>query len=153
MNKVQAKMNFYHDLTGSRAMGECFEVDNQTLQTLEQAGYVERSQQTHANSEHAQAMQEIESKQGEYGQAQAKANEAVSLSAHEQNVKANEHTQQLKQEAQTRAEQNGADYTNEADQKAMQQAQNQFQPTAMPNVEANPSAQQTTKATARKADK
>jgi hypothetical protein len=145
MNKVQAKTSFYHDLTGSRAKDEVFEVDSQTLSVLEQAGYVQKAEQSHANAEMAQAMAEIESKQQEYGQAQAQANENASLMAHVQNVQANEHTQQTNQEIRQRAEQNGANHTNEADQQAMRAQEKQFQPTA------NPAA--TAKTTARKADK
>lgn len=145
MNKVQARVSFYHDLTGSRAQGEVFEVDSQTLQHLEEAGYVQKTDVSHANTEVAKAMAEIESKQQEYGQAQAVANENASLMAHEQNLQANKLTQQVNQELQQRAEQKGAGYTNEADQKAMQAQEQQFQPTSIPAA--------SIKATAKKADK
>lgn len=145
MNKVQAKVSFYHDLTGSRAQGEVFEVDSQTLKALEEAGYVQQTEQTHANAEMAKAMAEIESKQQEYGQAQKEANQAVSIMAHLQNEEANQLTQQVQQDAQQRAEQKGANYTNEADQKAMKAQEQQFQPTADPAA--------SVKNTAKKADK
>jgi hypothetical protein len=144
MNKVQAKVGFYHDLTGSRAQGEVFEVDSQTLACLEEAGYVQKADSS-AQSANASAMAEIESKQQEYGQAQAKANEAASTMAHMQNQEANQLTQQMSQEAQQRAEQKGANYTNEADQKVMQAQAQQFEPSA------NPTA--SVKNTAKKADK
>lgn len=146
MNQVQAKVGFYHDLTGSRAQGEVFQVDAQTLTVLEQAGYVQKTDQSHANADMASAMAEIESKQEQYGQAQAKANENASLAAHEQNVQANKLTQEMNQEAQQRAEQNGAGYTNEADQKAMKAQADQFQPTADPMASVKNTA-------AKKADK
>ena len=133
MNKEQAKVGFYHDLTGSRAQGECFEVDSQTLSVLEEAGYVQKADNS-AQSANASAMAEIESKQQEYGQAQAKANEAASMMAHMQNQEANQLTQQMNQEAQQRAEQKGANYTNEADQKAMQAQAHQFEPVANPTA-------------------
>ena len=40
-NYVKAKMSFYHDKVGTRAMNEVFQVqDSQALSELERAGYV-----------------------------------------------------------------------------------------------------------------
>lgn len=142
MNKVQAKVSFYHDLTGSRAQGEVFEVDSQTLTALEEAGYVQKAE---VNAEMASTMAEMESKQQQYGQAQKEANQAASIMAHLQNEEANHLTQQVNQEAQQRAQQKGANYTNQADQKAMKAQEQQFQPTADPAA--------SVKNTAKKADK
>lgn len=152
MNKVQAKMSFYHDMTGSRAHGEVFEVDSATLTTLEQAGYVQRMD-SQASSQMGEEIQKIAQRQEVMGRQQEKANLSASLAAHIQNEQANQHTQQVNQELQQQAQQRGEGFTNEADQKAMKASIGQFQPTAMPNVEANPVSQQTNKAQARKADK
>ena len=142
MAQVEAKQSFYHDLVGSRAYGEVFEVKDQaTLQTLEEQGYVKR-----VAGEMAQMKAEQQSREQKMGQAQALTNEAVSMTHHVQNMEANNHTQQLAQEAQQRAEQSGSSM-NQADHAAMQAQQNQFQPTATPNQAA------TTKTTAKKAEK
>lgn len=100
--QVKAKQSFYHELVGSRAHGEVFQVDQTTLQALEQAGYIERLD---ANAESANAQQEAQKRQVEMGQAQAQANEEVSQARHNQNMQANQHTQQINQEAQQRAQQ------------------------------------------------
>lgn len=142
MAQVQAKQSFYHDLVGSRAMNEVFEVNDQaTLQTLEEQGYVQR-----VSGEMAQAQAKQQQTEKLMGQAQALTNEAVSLAHHAQNMEANNHTQQLAQEAQQRAEQKGESHTNQADHAAVQAHEKQFQPTATPNPAA-------AKATAKKADK
>lgn len=144
MTQVQAKQSFYHDLVGSRAKDEVFEVQDQaTLQTLEEQGYVQR-----ASGEVAQAHAENQAKEQQMGQAQALTNEAVSMTHHVQNMQANDHTQQLAQEAEQRAKQQGS-AMNQADHAAMQAAQNQYHPTATPN----PAATQAAKATAKKAEK
>jgi DNA anti-recombination protein RmuC len=141
MAQVQAKQSFYHDLVGSRAINEVFEVNDQaTLQTLEEQGYVKR-----VSGEMAQAFAQQKSLEQQMGQAQALTNEAVSLAQHAQNMEANNHTQQLAQEAQQRAEQKGASHMNQADHAAMQAKANAFEPTAEPAA--------TTKAAAKKADK
>lgn len=130
MPQVRAKQNFYHDLVGNRAQGDVFNVVESTFQALQQAGYVE-SLDSQAHSAVTQAAQEAMQRQQEMGQAQAKANEEISQARHIQNVTANQHTQQVEQEIKQRAEQNGADHTNEADQKATEQQQKHFNPAAV----------------------
>ena len=102
---VRAKQSFYHDLVGTKAKGEVFQVNDQaTYQLLEQSGYIE-SLQIEANAELANTHQETKNRQQAMGQAQAQANEAISQARHIQNMQANEHTQQINQEAQQRAQQ------------------------------------------------
>lgn len=138
MTLVQAEQNFYSDSTGNRSYGEVFEVkDQDTLQMLEQAGYVKQ-----ATGQAAQGHADQEARQQLMGQAQALANEAVSMTHHVQNMAANEHTQRIEQQTQQAQQNNVA--PNQADQKVMQAQANQFQPTT-PDPHA--------KANARKADK
>ena len=130
MPQVRAKQNFYHDLVGTRAQGEVFMVAADSLQMLEQAGYVENLD-TQANSAVAEATQKAVQRQQEMGQAQAKANEEVSQARHNQNMAANQHTQEIEQATKQRAQQTGENYTNEADKQAMEQQQKQFNPAAV----------------------
>lgn len=77
------------------------------------------------------------------------------MSHHVQNMEANDHTQQLAQEAEQRAKQLGASHMNEAEHAAQQAKQAQFHATATPNPAATQQAQAQAqaKATAKKADK
>lgn len=153
MTQVQAKQSFYHDLVGSRAHNEVFEVQDQaTLQTLEEQGYVQR-----VSGELAQSLNQQKSLEQQMGQAQALTNEAVSMTHHVQNMDANNHTQQLAQEAQQKAQQaqqQGSHATmNQADHAAMQAKANGFVPTAEPAASTTQAQQQQAKATAKKAEK
>jgi len=105
----QAKVNFYHEALGTRNVGEVFSLaDSEAVQKLEQMGYIQKmDEQVH--SETMQARQEAESKQQEYGQAQAKANEHVGIAAHEQNIQANKLTQEIAQARQQMTEQGVSD--------------------------------------------
>ena len=132
--QVRAKQSFYHDLVGAKAQGEIFELcDQTTLQTLEQMGYVENlaNSQSQDAQQQMQQQQEAMKREQEMGQIQAQANEQVSQAKHMQNMQANQHTQQVNQEAQQRAQQNGPNYQNEADKKAIQQQQQEFNPSAV----------------------
>lgn len=83
MTLVKAKMSFYHDKVGTRALDEMFEVKNETLVgELEQAGYVQR-----VEGEAQTAHEDAKNLQQQVGQANALANEAVSLASHEHNQK------------------------------------------------------------------
>jgi len=83
MALVKAKMSFYHDKVGTRALDEMFEVKNEQLVSeLEQAGYVQR-----AEGEAMQAHEEAKSLQQQVGQVNALTNEAVSMANHEHNQK------------------------------------------------------------------
>jgi hypothetical protein len=129
--QVRAKQSFYHDLVGSKAHGEVFQVSDQTtLQALEQLGYVE-TLQADASTQQAQQQQEAQQRAQQMGQQQAQANEAISQARHMQNMQANQHTQQVNQEAQQRAQQNGPNYQTEADKLATEQQQKQFNPSAV----------------------
>ena len=93
MGLVQAQMAFYHDSVGTHAQNEIFEVKNEQLcAELESAGYVKKLE-----AEQAQAYQETQTRQQEYGQAGQQANEAVSMASHTQNQQANQQAQQAQQ--------------------------------------------------------
>jgi hypothetical protein len=141
--QVKAKQSFYHDLTGARAKDEIFQIaDQDTFQTLEQAGYVCKAD---LSAEAQSTAQEFAKNQEAYGQAQAKANEAVSTAQHVQNMEANQHTQDINQAAQQRMQQasnSSQTQASQADQKVAQQTADQHEPAAVFN----------TKATAKKAN-
>src|SRR6476469_10516816 len=105
----QAKVNFYHEALGTRNVGEVFSLANsEAVQKLEQMGYIQKMD-NQVHGEMMQARQEAESKQQEYGQAQAKANEHVGIAAHEQNIQANKLTQEIAQARQQMTEQGVSD--------------------------------------------
>jgi len=133
--QVKAKQSFYHDLTGARAKDEIFQIaDQDTFQTLEQAGYVCKAD---LSAEAQSTAQEFAKNQEAYGQAQAKANEAVSTAQHVQNMEANQHTQDINQAAQQRMQQaSNSNQASQADQKIAQQTANQQQPAAVFNEKA-----------------
>ena len=83
MTLVKAKMSFYHDKVGTRALDETFEVKSEQVATeLEQAGYVQR-----VEGEALTAHEDAKNLQQQVGQVNALANEAVSLANHEHNQK------------------------------------------------------------------
>ena len=108
--KYQAKVNFYHEATGTRNMGEVFSLANsESVQKLEQMGYIQKMD-SQVHSEMTKAQQEIQAKQQEYGQAQAKANENAGMAAHEQNVQTLQQTQEINQARQQMTEQSAHKY-------------------------------------------
>ena len=130
---VFATHSFYHDLVGSKAHGEVFQISDQTtLQALEQLGYVQKVDgQSQAGAQMSQLQQDLMKRQQEMGQAQALANEEVSQARHIQNMQSIQHTQQVNEQRQQQAQQNGQNYQTEVDKKAQQQQQQQFEPSAV----------------------
>lgn len=93
MTLVKAKMSFYHDKVGTRALDEMFEVTSEQLASdLEQAGYVQR-----VEGEALTAHQENQNLQQQMGEISALANEAVSLATHEQNQQTLAHQKTFEQ--------------------------------------------------------
>jgi hypothetical protein len=91
MALVKAKMSFYHDGVGTRAMNETFDVQNENLiSQLEQAGYVQR-----VEGQELQAHEQAKTLEQQVGQRNALTNEAVSLATHDQNQQAAQHQQQV----------------------------------------------------------
>jgi hypothetical protein len=83
MALVKAKMSFYHDEVGTRALDEMFEVQNEQLVSkLEQAGYVQR-----VEGQALQAFEQTKVLEQEVGKRNALTNEAVSMASHEHNQK------------------------------------------------------------------
>ena len=71
----QAKVNFYHEAVGTVVQGKTVEIqDSQVAQKLEQMGYVQKVD-AQVHSQMSQAQQEVQAKQAQYCQEQAKANE------------------------------------------------------------------------------
>jgi hypothetical protein len=98
MALVKARMSFYHDKVGTRALDEMFEVQNDSLVgELEQAGYVTRVDGSVLN-----AYEQTKALEQEVGKRNALTNEAVSLATHEHNqqtLKQQESFQQQRQQA------------------------------------------------------
>jgi hypothetical protein len=83
MALVKAKMSFYHDEVGTRAMDEMFEIQSEQLVTkLEQAGYIQKVQ-----GEALTAFEQTKTLEQEVGMRNALTNEAVSMATHEHNMK------------------------------------------------------------------
>jgi hypothetical protein len=81
MALVKAKMSFYHDKVGTRALDEMFEVQNEGLVSeLEQAGYIQR-----VEGEALNAYEQTKTLEQEVGKRNALTNEAVSMASHEHN--------------------------------------------------------------------
>lgn len=165
MALVKAKMSFYHDKVGTRALDEVFEVQNEQLVgELEQAGYIQR-----AEGEAVQAHEQAKNLQQQVGQVNALTNEAVSMASHEHNQKTLQDQQNFAQVRQqtshhalqqeiTRLQQAGEtlkaqqlQQTLESveSQRSQQQAQAQSQATSAEEQ----SQMESTKATAKKANK
>lgn len=98
MALVKAKMSFYHDAVGTRAMNEMFEVQNEyLLDELERAGYVQK-----VEGQALQAFEQAKTLEQEVGKRNALTNEAVSLATHEHNqqaAKTQENFAQMRQTA------------------------------------------------------
>jgi len=149
----QAKVNFYHEALGTRNVGEVFSLaDSEAVQKLEQMGYIQKmDEQVH--SETMQARQEAESKQQEYGQAQAKANEHVGIAAHEQNIQANKLTQEMAQARQQMTEQSTASQQlSQADKAMVHDKAHEFMPSATTNAQTKAQVTQAKAAKAKVAD-
>jgi hypothetical protein len=83
MALVKARMSFYHDKVGTRALDEMFEVKNEQLAgELEQAGYVQK-----VEGQALQAFEQTKTLEQEVGKRNALTNEAVSMANHEHNQK------------------------------------------------------------------
>lgn len=118
MALVKAKMAFYHDAVGTRAMNETFEVKNeQVCAQLEQAGYVQK-----VEGQEAQMHQEQQNLQQQVGQRNALTNEAVSLASHVQNQQAAQAQQNFGQ-ARQQAAQHAAQNTPQSNSQAAQAQQ------------------------------
>lgn len=141
----QAQVNFYHEATGTRNVGDVFQVsDSRALQQLEQMGYIKKMD-AQAHAEMAKAEQEKQAREAEYGKAQQAVNEEAGIAAHNQNVESQKLTQEMAQARQQAAQQNAANHTQAQSQqntqnmtttdKAMVQDQSQaFQPSATTNA-------------------
>lgn len=134
-SNYQAKVNFYHEATGTRNQGDVFCVtDTQAAQKLEAMGYIQKVD-AQVHSEMMKAEQEQQAKQQEYGQAQAKANEQAGIAAHDQHVQSLQQTQQINQARQA-AEQNAAIHqSSQADQAMVHDKSQEFMPSATTNAQ------------------
>ena len=133
--QYQAKVNFYHEATGTRNMGEVFSLANsESVQKLEQMGYIQKVD-SQVHSEMMKAEQEIQAKQQAYGQAQAKANENAGMAAHEQNVQSLQQTQQINQARQQMTEQSNTQASSQADKAMIHDKSQEFQPSATTNTQ------------------
>ena len=93
MGLVQAQLAFYHDLVGTKAQNEIFEIQNeQVCAELESKGYVKK-----VEGEQAQPHQEQAQLQQQVGEVNKLANEAVSMASHDHNQQANQQAQQAQQ--------------------------------------------------------
>lgn len=140
----QAQVNFYHEATGTRNVGDTFCVtDSHVAQQLEQMGYIKKMD-AQAHSEMNQAAQDQQAKQQEYGQAQAKANEQAGIAAHDQNMKANQLTQEMAKASQQMSQQAAsqqAQMTN-ADKAMVHDQAHAFQPSATTSAQAKAKVEQ-----------
>jgi hypothetical protein len=140
MALVKAKMSFYHDAVGTRAMNETFEVKQESLlNSLEKAGYVQR-----VEGQELQAFEQSKVSEQEVGKRNALTNEAVSLASHVQNqqtLKDQENFAQVRQQASQAAAQNQS------------QAQQQSQQTTSESASQMAESENSRSAAAKKANK
>lgn len=131
----QAKVNFYHEQVGTVTQGQTVAIqDSQVAQKLESMGYVQKVD-AQVHSQMTQTQQEAQSKQAQYGQEQAKANEHAGIAAHEQNVQANQATQQFQQARQQAQQAQANQFQTQADKALMHDKSQEFQPSATTNVD------------------
>ena len=145
----QAKVNFYHEATGTRNQGEVFCVtDTQAAQKLEAMGYIEKVD-AQVHSEMMKAEQEQQAKQQEYGQKQAKDNEQAGIAAHDQHIQSLQQTQKMNQARQQMTQSAAHQQTSQADQAMIHDKSQEFMPSATTNAQAKA---QVTQAKAAKAN-